>query len=164
MRVRDCFRARNCRTLVARLTWAHDTRLEELHSLLQLLCVFSNLGSLLFAKAKPNRNRLKADYSNTVGHSANVHFALPHRRLLKGENRNSRQERCNRLQSPEVSASRWLDERYSNGFIRGTNKICGRNSCRLHCSLPQRLDPSRLHLAIVEKARADENETNRPNP
>ena len=36
----------------ARLPWAHTSRLQQLHSFLCLLCVFSNLGSLLFAQSK----------------------------------------------------------------------------------------------------------------
>ena len=35
----------------ARLLWARTIRLQQLHSLLWLLCVFSNLGNLLFAQS-----------------------------------------------------------------------------------------------------------------
>jgi hypothetical protein len=34
----------------ARLPWARTDRLQQLHSFLWLLCVFSNLGNLLFAQ------------------------------------------------------------------------------------------------------------------
>jgi hypothetical protein len=34
----------------ARLLWARTDRLQQLHSLLRLLCVFSHLGSVLFAQ------------------------------------------------------------------------------------------------------------------
>ena len=35
----------------ARLPWARTIRLQQLHQLLSLLCVFSNLGNLLFAQS-----------------------------------------------------------------------------------------------------------------
>ena len=34
----------------ARLLWARTDRLQQLHSFLWLLCVFNNLGNLLFAQ------------------------------------------------------------------------------------------------------------------
>jgi hypothetical protein len=36
---------------VARLPWARTDRLQQLYSLLWLLCVFNNLGNLLFAQS-----------------------------------------------------------------------------------------------------------------
>jgi hypothetical protein len=39
------------RNLVAHLPWARTDRLQQLHFLLCLLCVFSNLGNLLFAQS-----------------------------------------------------------------------------------------------------------------
>ena len=39
------------RNLVAHLPWARTIRLQQLHHLLCLLCVFSNLGNLLFAQS-----------------------------------------------------------------------------------------------------------------
>jgi hypothetical protein len=39
------------RSLVARLPWAHAIRLQQLHQLLSLLCVFSNSGNLFFAQS-----------------------------------------------------------------------------------------------------------------
>jgi hypothetical protein len=38
------------RNVVAHLPWARNDRLQQLHSFLWLLCVFSNLGNLLFAQ------------------------------------------------------------------------------------------------------------------
>jgi hypothetical protein len=48
----------------ARLSWARTDRLQPLHSLFWLLCVFSNLGNLLLLKANPNG--MKTSDSGTV--------------------------------------------------------------------------------------------------
>ena len=41
------------------MPWARTIRLQQLHQLLSLLCVFSNLGNLLFAPQKLPRLKLQ---------------------------------------------------------------------------------------------------------
>jgi len=46
------------------MLWARTIRLQQLYQLLSLLCVFSNLGNLLFAQANPND--MKRSHSGTL--------------------------------------------------------------------------------------------------
>ena len=46
----ECLKSKNASLKIASLPWARTDRLQQLHSLFWLLCVFSNLGNLLFAQ------------------------------------------------------------------------------------------------------------------
>lgn len=54
------------RNLVAHLPWARTIRLQQLHRLLTLLCVFSNLGNVLFAQSQPQSHE-NIRYWHTFG-------------------------------------------------------------------------------------------------